>query len=218
MSLMDCSIRSKPVSNENDSVSFNPLDPCSSEPVSNKNRSINFNLSDPSNSNFPWNLKPVEQKWKEYDESFPNQYSLMEKEIGCWLPVESHRLLIKAITLPNQTKGGILLSSMSKDSNVHYDMGLVIGIGPDAYRDKNMFRSGPRCKVGDWIDFAPMEKQKKHFNGYLCYFINDDRVNAPILDITTAVREYRGYSPDEVQKIMAEERSEDEIRKFMIGG
>ena len=165
----------------------------------------------------PWNLKPIEEKWEEYDKVFPTQRSLMKKEIGCWFPVESHRLLLKAITLPHKTKGGVLLTSQSRDFNTVYDIGLVIGIGPESYRDPSRFPYGPRCKIGDWIDFAPMEKQKKPYNGYLCYVIHDDRVNYPVPDVTKVVTEYRGYSLEEVQQIMAEERSAEDIQKFMMG-
>src|SRR5271154_1672855 len=95
-----------------------------------------------------WNLKPIEEKWEEYDKVFPTQRSLMKKEIGCWFPVEGHRILLKAITLPKQTKGGVILTSISRDSNVTYDIGLVIGAGPEAYKDPSRFPYGPRCKVG----------------------------------------------------------------------
>lgn len=137
----------------------------------------------------------VEQK--QFKQSFSKQRSIMLKEIGCYFPVKGHRLLLKAVTLPEKTKGGIILTDNHRDSNTKYDIGLVIGMGPEAYMDKQRFPSGPRCMVGDWIDFSPFEKQPKNYNDHLCYVINDDRVNYPIPDITTAVKELRAYCMQE---------------------
>lgn len=155
--------------------------------------------------NTPWSLKSLEKKWKEYNDAFYKQFPLMQKELGCVFPVESHRLLLKAVVFPEKTKGGIIFTDYARDSNVRYDIGLVIGAGPESYKDKERFPLGPRCKVGDWIDFSPFEKQSKKFNNIDCYIINDDRVNFTILDITKVVREYRGYNLEEVQKFMEED-------------
>ncbi len=162
MSLMDCSIRSKPKADSIGEIL---------QKIANYDRIT----------------------WEDYAEAFFTQRRLMEKEIDCYLPLKGHRLLLKAIVLPEKTKGGIILTENSRDS-ITYDIGLVIGIGSEAYTDIERFPNGPRCKVGDWVDFAPMEKQSKNFNGHPCYIINDDRVNSPIPDTTAAVKELRPYT------------------------
>lgn len=133
----------------------------------------------------------LKEKWAVFEEAFANQLELQEKEIGCSFPVQGHILLLKAIVLPEKTAGGIYLTEMTRDTNTSYDIGMVIGMGPEAYRDDEMFPNGPRCKVGDWIDFQPYEKCKKFYNGNWCFVIKDDRVNYPIPDISMAVKELR---------------------------
>jgi co-chaperonin GroES (HSP10) len=165
-----------------------------------------FNPFDPPNLEKMWSKDYIKSKWSRYSKAFSTQYDVMEKEIGCILPMEGHLLLVKAIVLPNKTKSGIILPNITKENNTLYNFGLVIGIGPEAYKDEERFPLGPRCKVGDWISFTPFEKQKEQFNGYLCYFIADDRVNTPILNIAKSVKEYNGCSVEEVRALMAEEQ------------
>jgi co-chaperonin GroES (HSP10) len=152
----------------------------------------------------------LQDKWSTYNEAFASQDSVMRREIGCYLPVESHRILLKALILPQKTKSGIILSNITRNANVTYNIGYVIGIGPESYREIERFPTGPRCKIGDWVSFSPFEKQPERFNDYLCYILNDDRINFPIPDITKAVMEYRGYSLEEVQQIMLEEGANNE--------
>jgi co-chaperonin GroES (HSP10) len=136
----------------------------------------------------------LKQKWKEYELAFDTQQELMEKEIGCSFPIQGHILLLKAVVLPEKTGGGIYLAQETRDQ-ARYDIGLVIGIGPEAYRDPEMFPNGPRCKVGDWIDFKPYEKSPKNYNDHPCFIVQDDRVNYPIPNLITAVKELRSQAP-----------------------
>jgi co-chaperonin GroES (HSP10) len=184
MSLMSHMIRSKPAEETVDK--FNPFDPPNLEKM--------------------WSKEDLETRWSEYSKAFSTQRDVMEKEIGCFLPIKAHRVLVKAIILPNKTKGGVILSDVTKENNTIYNIGLVIGLGPESYKDEERFPLGPRCKIGDWISYTPFEKQKETFSGYLCYIIDDDRVNFPIPDITKSVREYKGYSLEEVQALMAQEQ------------
>lgn len=138
------------------------------------------------------NKEELEKKWDEFDTAFNTQQELMEREIECSFEVQSFGLLLKALILPEKTAGGLYLPDASRDAAAtKYDIGLVIGMGPEAYKDPERFPGGPRCKVGDWVDFKPFEKQQKYYNNYLCFIINDDRVNYPIKDIKTVVRELR---------------------------
>ena len=110
-----------------------------------------------------------------------SELSLMEKEIGCKLNIQGHVILVKAPVFPEKTVGGIYRPDGYKEEHEKkYDTGLVIGMGPEAYNSKERFPSGPRCKIGDWVDFAPMEKQRKTYGGHRCYVIEDDTVNLTI--------------------------------------
>jgi hypothetical protein len=55
--------------------------------------------------------------------------------------------------------------------------GLVIAIGPDAYRG-DRYPSGPWCRVGDWIAWPAMENAaaRMEYAGVVITTIPDDRV------------------------------------------
>lgn len=147
--------------------------------------------------NFEFDIDKIYEKaMAEYKKAFPLQRSLQEKEIGSYFPVKAHRLLLKAVSLPEKTKSGLLIPDAVRDNMVRkYDIGLVVGAGPEAYMEKRRFPAGPRCKIGDWVDFSPFEKQHKTFDDHLCYFIDDDRVNAviPTEYLKKVVPELRQY-------------------------
>lgn len=141
--------------------------------------------------------KISEKSMAAYLKVFFSQEEIQLKEIGCYFQVTGHRLLLKAVNLPEKTASGLIIPDSVRESMVaKYDLGLVIGCGPECYMDRERFPSGPRCKIGDWVDFSPMEKSKKYFNDHLCYFINDDKINTIILpdDLPTVVTELRKYT------------------------
>jgi co-chaperonin GroES (HSP10) len=167
MSLMDCSIRSKP-----------------------KAESVQDILR---------RIADYERiTWEEYAEVFFTQRQVMEKEIGCSMPIKGHRIFLKAIVLPEKTVGGIFFTENHRDANTGYNVGMVVGLGPECFTDIERFPNGPRCKIGEWIGFTRFEKQDEEYNGHKCYIINDDRVNFPIPDIKAAVKELRPYAVAEV--------------------
>jgi co-chaperonin GroES (HSP10) len=128
-------------------------------------------------------------KLQEFDE---DGVSLMQRQIGCKINIKGYRILLKAPVFPEKTKGGLYLAH-GQDGVNEYDVGLVLSMGSEAFKDTSTFPDGPRCKVGDWVDFTPFDKQRKKFNGHLCFVINDDRVNATIdiEDVPAVIPELR---------------------------
>ncbi len=55
--------------------------------------------------------------------------------------------------ITGETKSLVLPDSIRKDDKFMSCTGCVIAIGPDAYSDEKWFRSGPYCKVGDFVAF-----------------------------------------------------------------
>lgn len=141
--------------------------------------------------------KLYKQNMAEYMETFVLQKELQEKEIGCYLPFErygSYRILLKAVVLPDKRASGIIIPENIKEDIIKkYDIGLVIGAGPECYMDREKFPSGPRLKIGDWIDVSSFQKEKKIFNNHLCYIVTDDRVNIPVPDVELVVSELRSH-------------------------
>lgn len=85
--------------------------------------------------------------------------------------------LVKAVVIPEVTKGGILLTqeTINMEKREH-EIGRVIGLGIEAYADKSRFPFGPRCKLGDWVIFSKYEQQPIPLNKNLCYLLHDDRI------------------------------------------
>jgi len=74
-------------------------------------------------------------------------------------------------------------------------VGKVIELGPDAYRDEGKFPSGPRCKVGDWViigRYAGAKIDLKVPGGTAEHrMMNDDEILGTISD-PSAIRQYVG--------------------------
>lgn len=58
----------------------------------------------------------------------------------------------------------------------------VMDIGPDAYKDKERFPSGPLCKVGDFVLIRPSSGSRLKIHGREFRIINDDSVEAVVED------------------------------------
>ena len=72
------------------------------------------------------------------------------------------------------------------DSTLHYEEVLstvffVVKLGPDAYKG-DRFKSGPWCKVGDFILARPNSGTRLKIHGKEFRLINDDSVEAVVQD------------------------------------
>ena len=58
----------------------------------------------------------------------------------------------------------------------------VVKLGPDAYKDKTRFPSGPSCAEGDFIICRPNSGTRLKIHGREFRIINDDSVEAVVQD------------------------------------
>lgn len=58
----------------------------------------------------------------------------------------------------------------------------VMKLGPDAFKDPLRFPSGPSCKVGDFILVRPNTGTRLKIHGQEFRIINDDCVEATVMD------------------------------------
>lgn len=58
----------------------------------------------------------------------------------------------------------------------------VVKVGPDAYKDKDKFPTGPWCKQGDFILARPNSGTRLKIHGREFRLINDDTVEAVVDD------------------------------------
>ncbi len=122
--------------------------------------------------------------------------TLIEQEIGIDLQVHGYRILLKAITLPETTKAGIMLpEGMRNMEAVSYNIGLVLKLGEQAYLPLEKFGGKPYVSVGDWVYYSSYERDRQVINNHLCYFVNDERIYATVSesDLSKLVPELQRY-------------------------
>ena len=81
------------------------------------------------------------------------------------------------------SESGILKSAQTQQyEEVLTPVLFVMDVGPDAYADKERFPSGPLCKVGDFVLIRPSSGSRLKIHGREFRIINDDSVEAVVLD------------------------------------
>ena len=101
------------------------------------------------------------------------------------------RILILPFKMGEKTKGGILMGQETLEKQqVASQCGNVLAMGPDCYRDKNRYKQGPWCKVGDWIMFARYAGSRIKIEGGEVRLLNDDEILATIKNPEDILHEY----------------------------
>jgi chaperonin GroES len=91
------------------------------------------------------------------------------------------RLLVLPFKMKEKTKGGIVLAETTLErQQVASQVGLVMAMGPDCYKDKERYSDGPWCKVNDWVMFARYAGSRVKIEGGEMRMLNDDEVLATI--------------------------------------
>jgi co-chaperonin GroES (HSP10) len=92
---------------------------------------------------------------------------------------QGYRILVAVPDVMEKTKGGILLpdelKSLEKTASI---FGLVVAMGPDCYKDKEKFPSGPWCQMHDYVIFRSYSGTRFKIEGQEFRIINDDTVEA----------------------------------------
>ena len=91
------------------------------------------------------------------------------------------RLLVLPFKMKEKTKGGLVLAETTLEKQqVASQVGLVMAMGPDCYKDKERYPDGPWCKVKDWVMFARYAGSRIKIDGGEMRLLNDDEVLATI--------------------------------------
>ena len=113
------------------------------------------------------------------------QASVTEEEFEAQLPIPvGYRLLVAMPQVEEAFEGTELLKSVTTKNHeqIMSIMGVVIDMGMQAYSDKDRFPSGPWCKVGDYLMFRANTGTRFTIDGSEYRLMNDDSVEAVILD------------------------------------
>ena len=91
------------------------------------------------------------------------------------------RLLVLPFKMKEKTKGGLMLAEITLEKQqVASQVGLVMAMGPDCYKDKERYPEGPWCKEKDWVMFARYAGSRIKIEGGEMRLLNDDEVLATI--------------------------------------
>lgn len=66
-----------------------------------------------------------------------------------------HKILLAVFDPPEQTRGGIIKpDDLRSRERYASQAGLVLALGPDAYKDEKRFPNGQWCRESQWVVFA----------------------------------------------------------------
>ena len=115
-----------------------------------------------------WDGKAVEKQKKEM-EKVPNP--------------TGYRITLFPLKLDSKTKSGIHLTDETvQESQLTTNICKVLKVGPDAYKDKDKFPTGPWCKEDDWVLITRYAGSRIRIEGGELRIINDDEILAVIDD------------------------------------
>ena len=93
------------------------------------------------------------------------------------------RMVLFPLKLQGKTKGGVLLTDDTvTESQVTTNICKVHKMGPECYKDKEKFPSGPWCKEGDWVLITRYAGSRIRIDGGELRIINDDEILAVVDD------------------------------------
>jgi co-chaperonin GroES (HSP10) len=93
------------------------------------------------------------------------------------------RMVLFPLKLEGKTKGGVLLTDETvTESQVTTNICKVLKMGPECYKDKEKFPSGPWCKEGDWVLITRYAGSRIRIDGGELRIINDDEILAVVDD------------------------------------
>ena len=91
------------------------------------------------------------------------------------------RMVVLPFKMPEKTKGGLYIGQDTLErQQVASQVGLVLAMGPQCYKDKERYPEGPWCKEKDWVMFARYAGSRIKIDGGEIRLLNDDEVLATI--------------------------------------
>ena len=123
-----------------------------------------------------------EKENKEENKKEVDAYERLKTKESAKLPRPTGwRMLVLPFKMKEKTKGGLVLAETTLErQQVASQVGLVLAMGPQCYKDKERYPEGPWCKVKDWVMFARYAGSRIKIDGGEMRLLNDDEVLATI--------------------------------------
>lgn len=97
--------------------------------------------------------------------------------------VPGYHLLVRPVSVKQETKGGIILPDSTKDDIAYLTtVGKVLVVGNDAYKDTNRYPNGAWCKEGDYVCYGKHSGQKFFYKGMKLLLLTDDQISMIVED------------------------------------
>ena len=97
--------------------------------------------------------------------------------------IPGYHLLIRPMTIRQETKGGILLPDKFKDDMQYLTtVGRVVKLGQLAYLDNTKFPEGPWCSEGEYVCYGRHSGQRFVYKGIRYILMYDDQILMKIAD------------------------------------
>jgi len=94
-----------------------------------------------------------------------------------------YRVMILPFKVKERTRGGIILADSARErEQLATVVGLVLKLGPDAYKDLDKYPEGPWCKEKDWVVFGRYAGARIPIEGGEIRLLNDDEILAVVDD------------------------------------
>jgi co-chaperonin GroES (HSP10) len=95
-------------------------------------------------------------------------------------------VLLKLPEVATKTKGGIFRpDSVIEADKFTRHVGKVVAFGPEAFRRKSLFPSGPRCRLGDWVIFHRYQDSRLTIQGVEYTIIDHEKIIKVVKDPAT---------------------------------
>ena len=117
------------------------------------------------------------------------QYVPTEEEMDQGMPRPcGYKILVALPEVEETFGGGIIKADVTrKQEEVATVIAAVLELGPDAYKDKEKFPTGPWCKEGDFVIIRAYSGTRFKLYGKEFRLLNDDSIEGVVSDP-------RGYS------------------------
>ena len=97
--------------------------------------------------------------------------------------VPGFHLLVRPVSVKQETKGGILLPDSTKNDIAYLTtVGKVLKVGDIAYKDDDKFPNGPWCQEGDYVCYGKHACQKFFYKGVRLILLFDDQISMVVED------------------------------------
>ena len=115
-----------------------------------------------------------------------------EKDMTSLLPQPTGwRILVLPFKMDEKTKDGLIMNeSTLEKQQVGSQVGNVLAMGPESYTGKRFEKSGPWCKLGDWVVFARYSGSRIQIEGGEVRLLNDDEILATIKNPQDILHKY----------------------------